>query len=997
MIEPTEKLKKLIDRFTDLFVQLKQPGYSESDARREFIDLLFDELGWDIHNAGGKPLSLREVITENMTSEGDRPDYIFTLSGIPKFFVEAKKPSVDICNDGSSSRQARRYGWNARHPFSVLTNFEYLLIYDTNNPPKETDNSQTALIKKYHYSEYVDKWEEIAEPLSRYTVYSGQFEEVYKNIIFEGPQMPVDVYFLKQVNKWRVLLGTNIYKNNPEYDIDYIDFLVQTFINQIVFLRICEDRNLPLYHTLIETTSNPEILKKELLNVFEEAEKKYNSGLFSSDYVVFNLNNDIIMNIIKDLYFPESSYNFNLISSNLLGYIYELFLSEKLTLDKVDEIVLEAKDPNVGRDIVATPIEIVKYMVGQTLIQKLQDKIPTEILNIRIGDIACGSGVFLLEAFENLINIVTAWYVNNDQDHLVVGQDGDLILPFEDKKNILTNCIYGIDIDPRAVEVARFSLLLKLIENENKPSLSGKNSVLPNLNLNIQQGNSLIDYGMIGSSKLTDVELISISPLDWHFANETTSFDIILGNPPYVTTEDLIASVTDREFQIYKKKYDSAYKQFDKYFLFIERAFKSLKEDGIMCYIVPNKFAKIKSGEKIRDLLTSSKSVYEYINFKSAQLFGGKTIYSSILTLTKNEMNCLIYEDVNDLQLWWANQAITTRSRVEINSAILTENPWVLTSDPNETAIINHMFKNSIPLAQVADTFNGIQTSAERPKSIYWFSSDEVIEEKESHYIISKFNKTYKIEKSILKPFFKPTKKKEKNLGSYDIALTDKMIIFPYDSNGHLFSQEVMESRFPFTWKYLTDNYERLVPRQVSGDSSHRDVPHATSETWYHYGRIQALTSFIEQPKLIVGVLRKEPMYIYDDCDLLIASGGTAGYCAITKKVGSPYELEYIQAVLNHPATELLCSIIGSDFEGQFHSRGTYVLDRLPIPNIDFDNYREVQKYQKIIDNTKRIYEINKKLIRPGLAIKTGISFKREKEHCIEQITSLVSTLFAIS
>lgn len=148
MGESTEKLKKLVDRFADLHDQVRNPRYSEPDARREFIDLLFDELGWDVYNTGGKPLPFREVITENITFEGDRPDYIFTLNGVSKFFVEAKKPSIDICNDDSSSRQARRYGWNARHPFSVLTNFEYLLIYDTNNPPKENDNFQTALIKE---------------------------------------------------------------------------------------------------------------------------------------------------------------------------------------------------------------------------------------------------------------------------------------------------------------------------------------------------------------------------------------------------------------------------------------------------------------------------------------------------------------------------------------------------------------------------------------------------------------------------------------------------------------------------------------------------------------------------------------------------------------------------------------------------------------------------------------------------------------------------------
>ena len=166
----------------------------------------------------------------------------------------------------------------------------------------------------------------------------------------------------------------------------------------------------------------------------------------------------------------------------------------------------------------------------------------------------------------------------------------------------------------------------------------------------------------------------------------------------------------------------------------------------------------------------------------------------------------------------------------------------------------------------------------------YYLSSGE-----EAH-LLEVGNGRYKLPLQEKKPYFKPTKKAEKGLNSYSILETDKRIIFPYDTDGHLIPISEMKSNYPGTYAYLEANYDRLVPKCVSEDGI-RDVPNATAETWYQYGRTQALTAFINTPKLIVGVLSKEPMYVLDRNDILIASGGTAGYCAISRKTGSPYAL----------------------------------------------------------------------------------------------------------
>ena len=241
----------------------------------------------------------------------------------------------------------------------------------------------------------------------------------------------------------------------------------------------------------------------------------------------------------------------------------------------------------------------------------------------------------------------------------------------------------------------------------------------------------------------------------------------------------------------------------------------------------------------------------------------------------------------------------------------------------------------SVPLTKHTKIFNGIQTSAERSKPICWFSSDEVIDEYVDKIKIRKDGHIYTIEMAILRPYFKPTKQMEKGLNSYSILKTDKQIIFPYNSNGKLIPIDEMKKNFPGTYAYLEANYNRLLPRCISPDGI-RDVPNATADTWYQYGRTQALTAFINNPKLIVGILSKELMNVLDTKDILIASGGTAGYCAISRKATSPYALEYVQACLSSPITERILEIVGSDFEGGFISRGTFVLSTLSFSRVGF-------------------------------------------------------------
>jgi len=309
-------LNLLINKYSQNRDEYLSPKYNETQLRGDFLDPFFELLGWDIKNSAGKPTNEREVILEealkaNAVEHSKKPDYTFRLYSERKFFLEAKKPSVNIDSNNEAAKQVRRYGFTAKLKISVLSNFEYLVIYDTSVKVEKDDNFQKALVKKYHYSEYENKFEEIKQLLGRNSVYSGTFEIEWKEIDSKINQYSIDNLFLNQINEWRKALGSEIYKYDSKIDEQQLNDIVQSYINRIIFLRVCEDRNLEDYKTLLKFANTNDF--NALIKKFEEADKRYNSGLFDQllkDKIVENISS-VFWTIIKQLYYPESPYSFS--------------------------------------------------------------------------------------------------------------------------------------------------------------------------------------------------------------------------------------------------------------------------------------------------------------------------------------------------------------------------------------------------------------------------------------------------------------------------------------------------------------------------------------------------------------------------------------------------------------------------------------------------------------------------------------------------------------
>lgn len=970
-----KQLQELIDLYNSNHDYYISNRYNESQCRLEFIDKFFECLGWDVQNNQGKKPQLKEVTVESYEQELGKPDYTFNLNGRSVFFVEAKKPHVDIKTDKDPCFQAKRYGWSAKHKIVILTNFENLIIYDTSVMPKPDDEINNNLVGIYNYKEYYDKFDEIYSMISKEIIYNGTYETLFNSN--DSIRLNVDEFFLKQINDWRLELGNFLYKK--EKNIKNINFEIQTIINQIVFLRICEDRNLPLYKTLAKSTSKDETLQSELLKLLTISDRTYNSGIFKNKELLQLFDKSIIKNIITSLYYPISPYDFTVISSDILGEIYELFLSETLVEDN-GVLRLKAKKENLNRSIVTTPFEIVKYMTEKSMEKIIVGKSPNEIKKMKFADIACGSGIFLTNMLEYIINYCENWYEDNKEfSKLEKTNNNSYKLPYIEKRELLSSCIYGNDIDIQAVEVSKFSLLLKVLENESINTVIDINPILPSLDMNVEFGNSLIDFNMAPS---TD-DYIELNPFSWNLVSPGLKFDLIIGNPPYVKTSDMKNLLTEKEMNIYKEKYKTAYKQFDKYFLFIERAISLLKDNGKLCYIVPNKFMKVASGKELRNLIANNNYLELLIDFNYQQVFINQTIYTCIIMLNKEGNNQFEYNYITDYNNWKLNNL--SEQNIIFNSNEIDDKIWILSNDLKKMNDLKKLFSNSLLLSEIATPFNGVQTSL---NNIYVIKGNEIIDDNEKYLEFIKNDKKYKVEKNLLKRYYQPITMQEKNVKTYDPLYTDKYIIFPYNENGELINID----DFPKFKNYVETFYNIIAPRQVTGNSQGRDVPNSNTSNWYQYGRTQALTEFNNQDKLIVGVMSKEPMFMFDNNNLVIQSGGTAGYCGIKLKEDSPYSLEFLQAYLSHPIMTSVMECLGSDFEGGFYSRGTVVLNILPIIKINFDDEKEKELYYSINSKVKSINEINDKIMN-NEDIQSLEIINRMKSNLIKEINDDIYTL----
>ena len=402
-----DAVQSLVERFERNHEQYHSARYNETQARREFIDPLFKALGWDIDNEQGFAEQYKEVIHEDtLEIEGasKAPDYAFRIGGVRKFFVEAKKPAVQIITDIHPAYQLRRYAWSAKLPLSVLTDFEEFAIYNCRLKPDKNDKASVERVAVYSYKDYVAKWDEIAAIFSKDAILRGSFDKYAEGVKGKKGTAEVDDAFLEEIERWRDLLARNIALRNEKLSVRELNFAVQATIDRIVFLRICEDRGVERDGQLkeiasISPTQPPSVLRTsppiftenggskrgadlplqdasrgrdgeghiyaELCRLFQQADARYNSGLFhfakekdessAADLLTLGLKIDdkVLQDILQNLYYPDSPYVFREIPSDILGQVYERFLGKVIRTHggASSQSGREARSPQSGRRV----------------------------------------------------------------------------------------------------------------------------------------------------------------------------------------------------------------------------------------------------------------------------------------------------------------------------------------------------------------------------------------------------------------------------------------------------------------------------------------------------------------------------------------------------------------------------------------------------------------------------------------------------------------------
>lgn len=717
-----ESIVALVEHFASNEEFFLSPLYNETQLRREFLEPFFEALGWDVTNKSHYAESYKDVTHEpTRDTEEGIPDYSFRIGGTPKFYLEAKKPSVKIKTVPEPARQIRRYGWSSKLPLGVLGNFRELALYDMRTAPKATDGPAVARISYYTYREYIEKWDEIEARLSKGAVLKGSFDQFVVSSKAKKGTEEVDQAFLKDMKAWRLILASNIALRNPEINQRDLSSVVQRTIDRIVFLRICEDRGLEPYGQLRGLLGAKNVYGG-LAVLFLKADARYNSGLFhfkpekgraekeDTTALKLKLDDPKLRSVIEQLYYPARPYAFSHIPLDILGKVYEQFLAQVVRLTPKRQVRIEDR-PDLKRKegVYYTPPFVVEYIVQKSLSPLLDGKAPKDIQSLRVVDPACGSGSFLIGAYQHLLR----WYLDRYSESRTAAKDprlyrteaGSLRLSLEEKKVILLRHIYGVDIDPAAIEVSKLSLFLALLEGESQLNLFHQRA-LPDLGDNLQCGNALIDSSFYDNEQmflLDEEDRYRINAFDWKARFPSAmkrGFDVVIGNPPYGY------SIEAPEASFYSSVYKHQDYQKDLYLLFFERYSSVLARGGTLGIITSNTWLQSVRFTKIRKHFTN-----EYLWRRILHL--PDRVFDATV-----DTHVLIFERVSGKGTETPGELIVDirhEGRIDLSHTIPLQSldrtgaPVNIVHSPEHQKVIEHVRSVSIDLAQLMDCFNGLK------------------------------------------------------------------------------------------------------------------------------------------------------------------------------------------------------------------------------------------------------------------------------------------------
>jgi len=621
------EIQKLIERFERVKVQNKYKSYNEENTKKDFIIPLFRALGWNVEDS-------EEVKAEEKVSK-KRVDYAFRINGVVKFYLEAKSLR-EFISEPKYAKQAIEYAWNKSIPWAILCNFEGIRVFNADWKWDDKQPMRNQFLD-LRYTEYLGSCFKYLTWLSRESFEQGFLDKQATTFSKKVKKLPIDKQLLADFTDYRKLLSKDIFKNNSKMDLsqDNLDEVVQRILDRIIFVRTCEDKEIESEKLESEIRMHGDKegqLYKELHKKFREYDDGYNSKLFREhlcEKVV--ISNDVLKEVISGTYRSKHldiQYDFSAIGADVLGNIYEQYLGHILKKTSQRAKLTNGTVHRKEQGIYYTPTYIVDFIVKNTIGEKLkQHKIKVD--ELKILDPACGSGSFLLKAFDIICEHEIKKEGKNLQAHFEDVSSGKLL---KRKTELLKNCIFGVDLDAQAVEITQLNFLLRLVERRQR---------LPTLQENIKCGNSLIDDPITAPNKA----------FKWKEQFEQImgggGFDIIIGNPPWVFTRGEHFSDLEKQYfdnYLYKKNIIQSKKgkniqsgKLNLYSLFVIRSIDLMKNGAIFGFIIPNNILRTTTYDIVRKYILDSCKIISVVDL-STGVFEGVTA-SSIILIFKKENN----------------------------------------------------------------------------------------------------------------------------------------------------------------------------------------------------------------------------------------------------------------------------------------------------------------------------------------------------------------------
>ncbi len=607
-----------------------------------------------------------------------------------------------------------------------------------------------------------------------------------------------------------------------------------------------------------------------------------------------------------------SSFDFGSeLDVNILGHIFENSIGD------IEELKDETTKRRKKDGVYYTPEYITDYICRNTIIPYLSitgetnnvhelikeyknnlDELDKRLKDIKIIDIACGSGAFLNKAVDILFEIHEALH-DSKYSNDTLDKYWDTL---ESRKEIISNNIYGVDVNEESVEITKLSLFLKLATSTGVK----EGFKLPNLDKNIKCGNSVID----------DKSIVKSKAFKWkeEFKEifDNNGFDLIIGNPPYVRVQEM----PHEEIDYYTNNYKFAKGHVDLSTLFIEQSERLIKNNGMIGIITSNMFLTTGYGKPIREFLLKDIQISQIIDFGDLDVFDDAMTYVSIFIFRKNKPTSFNYYHVPSLDINLEDIHFNTIDITQLDSS-----QWNL-----KNYKLNNIFNKIKKFPMLKEGLGKCWTG--------------LITGKDNLLIFDEINDTL-IEKEIFLPILSA-----KDCGRYKYSDHSQWVIYPYkleDSKTVLLAEKEIKDKYPYFYDFLIDNKEELKGRKDSRKTLH------DSPSWFKLIRQGNLKVFKTMKIVSPGESKHNKFGI--DCS---NSYKNARVISITPS--DDISIYYLLGILNSHLIEKYLHSISPLKKGGYHSYSPKIIDTIPIPK----NYLE--KQSPLIKNVHLILDSNKKL-----------------------------------